>query len=57
MEFRSCLGQRSHKIEEFSILGARRGDSKIPTLDFWRVDFELLRRLVGRVPWDLVLEG
>ena len=41
---------------EFSVLGeVRRRDSK--TLDFWRADFELFRRLVGRVPWGSVLES
>ena len=43
---------------EFSILaGVRRGNSKTATLDFWRADFELFRGLVGRVPWDSVLES
>ena len=43
---------------EFSILGgARRGNSKTATLDFRRADFELFRRLVGRVPWGSVLES
>jgi len=43
---------------EFSILGGvRRGNSKTATLDFRRADFELLRRLVGRVPWGSVLES
>ena len=43
---------------EFSILGGgRRRNSKTATLDFWRADFELFRRLVGRVPWGSVLES
>jgi len=42
---------------EFSIPGgARRGNSKTVTLDIWRANFELFRRLVGRVAWDLVLK-
>jgi len=42
---------------EFSTLGeVRSGVSKTATLDFWRVDFELLRTLVRRVLWDSVLE-
>ena len=43
---------------EFSILGGgSRGNSKTATLDFQRADFELFRRLVGRVPWGSVLES
>ncbi|XP_066858563.1 LINE-1 reverse transcriptase homolog [Anser cygnoides] len=43
---------------EFSILGeARKGTSKTAVLDFRRADFELLRTLVGRVPWEAVLKG
>ena len=26
-------------------------------MDFWRAEFELLRALAGRVPWDSVLKG
>ena len=43
---------------EFSILGGvRRGNSRTATLDFQRVDFELFRRLAGRVHWGSVLES
>ena len=43
---------------EFLILGrVKRGNSKTATLDFRRADFELFRRLVGRVPWGSVLES
>ena len=43
---------------EFLILGGvGRGNSKTATLDFRRADFELFRRLVGRVPWGSVLES
>jgi len=57
VEVGGCLGQSDHEMADFSILcGARRGDSKTATLDFQRVDFELFWRLVGRVPWDSVLE-
>ena len=43
---------------EFSILGGgTRGNSRTATLDFRRADFELFRRLVGRVPWGSVLES
>jgi len=39
---------------EFKIL---RVCSKLSTLDFRRVDFGLLRDLLGRIPWDKALEG
>jgi len=26
-------------------------------LDFWRVDLELSKMLIGRLPWDAVLKG
>ncbi|KAK4827745.1 LOW QUALITY PROTEIN: hypothetical protein QYF61_021216 [Mycteria americana] len=43
---------------EFLILGeVRRGVSRTATLDFWRADFVLFRRLVERVPWEAVLKG
>ena len=51
VEVGCCLGQSDHDMVEFSILaGVRRGNSKTATLDFRRADFELFRRLVGRVP-------
>ncbi|XP_071886556.1 uncharacterized protein [Anas platyrhynchos] len=54
----SCLGQSDHEMLEFSILGeARKGTSKTTVLDFRRADFGLLRTLVGRVPWEVVLKG
>uniref|UniRef100_A0A8B9VG58 Reverse transcriptase domain-containing protein n=1 Tax=Anas zonorhyncha TaxID=75864 RepID=A0A8B9VG58_9AVES len=43
---------------EFTIFGeARKGTSKTTALDFRRADFELLRTLVGGVPWEVVLKG
>ena len=58
VEVGGCLGQNDHNMVEFSILGGvRRGNSKTTTLDFWRADFELFRRLVGGVPWGSVLES
>ncbi|GAB0190300.1 mitochondrial enolase superfamily member 1 [Grus japonensis] len=43
---------------EFKILrAARRAHSKLTTLDFRRADFGLFRDLLGRIPWDKVLEG
>ena len=54
----SCLGQSGHEMVEFSILGeARKGTRKTAVLDFRRADFELLRTLVGRGPWEAVLKG
>ena len=51
VEVGGCLGQCDHDVVEFLILaGVRRGNSKTATLDFLRADFELFRRLVGRVP-------
>jgi len=58
VEVGGCLGRSDHNMVEFSILGGgRRGNSKTATLDFRRADFELFRRLVGRVPWGSVLES
>ena len=57
VEVGGCLGQSDHDVVAFSILGGdRRRSSKTATLDFRRADFELFRRLVGRVPWASVLE-
>ena len=58
VEVGGCLGQSDHDTVEFLILGeGRRGNSKTATLHFRRADFELFRRLVGRVPWGSVLES
>ena len=58
VEVRGCPGQSNHDMVEFSIFGrVRRRSSKTATLDFQRTDFELFRRLVGRVPWGSVLES
>ncbi|GAB0203778.1 hypothetical protein GRJ2_002843400 [Grus japonensis] len=52
------LGHRDHEMIEFLILGeVKRVASRNATSDFWRADFGLLRRLVGRVPWEAVLKG
>uniref|UniRef100_A0A493TF21 Reverse transcriptase domain-containing protein n=1 Tax=Anas platyrhynchos platyrhynchos TaxID=8840 RepID=A0A493TF21_ANAPP len=54
----TCLGQSDHETVEFTIFGeARKGTSKTVVLDFQRADFELLRTLVGGVPWETVLKG
>ncbi|KAK4818760.1 hypothetical protein QYF61_018932 [Mycteria americana] len=52
------LQHSDHEMVEFSILGeVRSGVSRTATLDFWRADFGLFRRLVDRVPWEAVLKG
>ncbi|KAK4812337.1 hypothetical protein QYF61_017114 [Mycteria americana] len=52
------LGQSNHEMIEFLIHGeAARGVSRTATLDFWRADFGLFRRLVERVPWEAALKG
>ncbi|KAK4810539.1 hypothetical protein QYF61_004502 [Mycteria americana] len=52
------LGQSDHEMIEFLIRGeAARGVSKTATLEFWRADFGLFRRLVERVPWEAALMG
>ena len=58
VEVGGCLGQSDHDMVEFSILGgARSGNSKTATLDFWTADFDWLRRLGGGVPWGSVVES
>ncbi|KAK4831679.1 hypothetical protein QYF61_018676 [Mycteria americana] len=53
-----CLGQSDNEMIEFLIRGeVTRGVSKTATLDFWRADFGLFRRLVDRVPWEAALMG
>ena len=52
------LGQSDHKMLDFSTLvEPRRGVSRTATLDFRRADFNLLRTMVERVPWEVVLES
>jgi len=59
VDVRSCLGQSNQEVVEFFILDeVRKGGSKKPaTLDFLRVDFEVLRTLIGSIPWDSVQKG
>jgi len=48
----------NHEIVEFSILGdVRRVTSKTAVLNFKRVDFDLFRTLVARVPWESLLKN
>lgn len=52
------LGYSDSEIIEFSIFGeTRRGINKTSTLDFWRVDFGLFKRLIWRVPWETAFEN
>jgi len=54
----SRLGHSDREMMEFSVLGeVRRGVSRTATVDSWRVDFDLFRTLVERVPWEAVLQG
>ena len=58
MKAGDCLGQSNHETVEFSILGdVRRVTSKTAILNFQRVDFDLFRMLVARVPWESLLKG
>lgn len=46
-----CLGHRNHEMMEFLILReVRREVSRTAVLDFQRIDFDLFRTLVDRVP-------
>ena len=55
---RGCLGLSNHEMIEFLYGGEiKRGASKTSTMDFQRADFDLLRTLVERVPWETVLKG
>lgn len=52
------LEHNDHESIGFSIHGKiRRGLNSTATLDFRRADFGLLRRLVNRVLWEVVLKG
>lgn len=53
-----CLGHSDHELIEFSILGkVKRQVSRTATVDFWRADFDLFRRLVDRISWEAALKG
>ena len=52
------LGHSDHEIIEFSILReARRRLSRTDILDFKRADFVLIRHLLERIPWEMILNG
>ncbi|GAB0209810.1 mitochondrial enolase superfamily member 1 [Grus japonensis] len=58
VKLKGSLGCSDHEMVEFRVLrAARRVHSKVTTLDFRRADFGLFRDLLGRIPWDKVLEG
>ncbi|GAB0179421.1 hypothetical protein GRJ2_000407400 [Grus japonensis] len=58
VKLKGSLGCSDHETVEFKILrAARRVHSKLTTLAFRRADFGLFRDLLGRLPWDKVLEG
>ncbi|GAB0183347.1 hypothetical protein GRJ2_000800000 [Grus japonensis] len=58
VKLKGSLDCSDHEMTEFKILrAARRAHSKLTTLDFRRADLGLFRDLLGRVPWDKVLEG
>lgn len=53
-----CLGHSDNEIVEFKFLGVRRKMvSGVATMDSNRETFELLREIVGSIPWELALEG
>ncbi|RMC22044.1 hypothetical protein DUI87_02915 [Hirundo rustica rustica] len=52
------LGHSDHEIVEFSIFGeVRRSINKTLILDFRSADFDLFRRLIQRVPWEVVFKN
>jgi len=58
VKLKGSLGCSDHEMLELKILrAARRVHSKLTALDFRTADFVLFRNLLGRVPWDKVLEG
>ena len=58
VKLKDSLGCSDQEMMEFKILkAARRLHSNLTTLDFRRADFGLFRGLLGRVPWDKVMEG
>lgn len=64
MEVGVFLEHSDHELTEFLILGKVRGGrsgwrgrSRTTILDFKKIVFGLLRRLVGRVSWEAVLKS
>lgn len=54
---RSCLQQSDRKMMDFTLGEVRLEFRKTAALDFWRVDFELFRMSVRRIPCESVLKG
>lgn len=54
---RGILCCSAHNVMEFRILReGNRAKSRITALDFRTADFGLYRDLLGRMPWDTVVE-
>ncbi|CAM5145543.1 unnamed protein product [Natator depressus] len=52
------LGGSDHKMVEFRILTqGRKESSRIQTLDFRKADFDSLRELMGKIPWENNMRG
>ncbi|XP_050786243.1 uncharacterized protein LOC127037978 isoform X1 [Gopherus flavomarginatus] len=58
VEAGGSLGGSDHEIVELRILTkGRMESSKICTLDFRKADFDSLRELMGRIPWEANMRG
>ena len=52
-----CLVWSSHEMVEFKFLyGRNRTISRIAALDFWRVNFDFFKGLLGDIQWARMLE-
>ncbi|CAM5167297.1 unnamed protein product [Natator depressus] len=52
------LGGSDHEMVEFRILTqGRKESSRIRTLDFRKADFDSLRELLGKIPWENNMRG
>ncbi|CAM4545620.1 unnamed protein product [Lepidochelys olivacea] len=52
------LGGSNHEMVEFRILTqGRKESSRIQTLDFRKADFDSLRELMGKIPWENNMRG
>ncbi|CAM4681894.1 unnamed protein product [Lepidochelys kempii] len=52
------LGGSDHQMVEFRILTqGRKESSRIRTLDFRKADFDFLRELMGKIPWENNMRG
>lgn len=58
MKVEGSLGYGNHEMVEFNILcGRRKAVSSIATLAYRRADFDLLKNLLGSIPWARELEN